>query len=411
MGTDYFGRDVMTRIVWGGRVSLSVAFLVVFYSLLVGVPIGLVSGFVGGRLDNVLMRIMDAFLTFPPLLLAVAIVGLLGPDLENVVIALGIVQVPVFARIVRGSTLSAREEVYIVAARALGASARRIVFSGILRNIVSPIVVQITIVFAGAIIAEASLSFLGLGSQPPAPSWGRDLSEARRYMGDAPWLIIGPILACMLCVLSVNFVGDGLRDSLDPRSWRAKATRKGRDPWSRSQVNPVNEIASGSGAGPEGSQSPHPVSHTDDGIVHAVGGVSFDLMPGRVLGIVGESGSGKSVTALSIMKLVVSPPGEVVADEITLDGEDILHIDEFHARRIRGSRIAMVFQDPMKSLNPVLTVGRQLTEALREHLGLSERAARERGGRAARASRHSRRRETGSATTPTSSRVECASGS
>ncbi len=226
MGTDYFGRDVMTRIVWGGRVSLSVAMLVVCYSLVVGVPIGLISGFVGGRLDNILMRVMDAFLTFPPLLLAVAIVGLLGPDLENVVIALGIVQVPVFARIVRGSTLSAREEVYIVAARALGASSLRIVFSGILRNIVSPIVVQVTIVFASAIVAEASLSFLGLGSQPPDPSWGRDLSEARRYMGDAPWLIVGPILACMLCVLSINFVGDGLRDSLDPRSWRAKT--KGR---------------------------------------------------------------------------------------------------------------------------------------------------------------------------------------
>ena len=122
----------------------------------------------------------------------------------------------------------------------------------------------------------------------------------------------------------------------------------------------------------------HTRFHTEDGIVHAVGGVSFDLMPGKVLGIVGESGSGKSVTALSVMKLVVSPPGEVAADEITLDGEDILHIDEAHARRIRGSRIAMVFQDPMKSLNPVLTIGRQLTEALREHLGLPERAARER---------------------------------
>ena len=237
MGTDYFGRDVMTRIAWGGRVSLSVAFLVVFYSLVVGVPIGLVSGFVGGRLDNVLMRIMDAFLTFPPLLLAVAIVGLLGPDLENVVIALGIVQIPVFARIVRGSTLSAREEVYIVAARALGASTARVIFSGILRNIVSPIVVQITIVFAGAIIAEASLSFLGLGSQPPDPSWGRDLSEARRYMGDAPWLIIGPILACMLCVLSINFVGDGLRDSLDPRSWRARTARR-RAPFVPERVAP-----------------------------------------------------------------------------------------------------------------------------------------------------------------------------
>ena len=122
----------------------------------------------------------------------------------------------------------------------------------------------------------------------------------------------------------------------------------------------------------------HTRFHTEDGIVHAVGGVSFNLMPGKVLGIVGESGSGKSVTALSVMKLVATPPGEVVADEVTLDGEDILHIDEAHARRIRGSRIAMVFQDPMKSLNPVLTIGRQLTEALREHLGLSDRAARER---------------------------------
>ena len=226
MGTDYFGRDVMTRVVWGGRVSLLVALLVVFYSLLTGVPIGLVSGFIGGKLDNVLMRIMDAFLTFPPLLLAVAIVGLLGPDLENVVIALAIVQIPVFARIVRGSTLSAREEVYIVAARALGASPLRIVFSGILRNIISPIVVQVTIVFAGAIVAEAAGGFLGLGSQPPDPSWGRDLSDARRYMGDAPWLLIGPILAIMLCVLGINFIGDGLRDSLDPRSWRAKTAKK-----------------------------------------------------------------------------------------------------------------------------------------------------------------------------------------
>jgi peptide/nickel transport system permease protein len=226
MGTDFFGRDIFTRVIWGGRVSLLVALMVVFYSVMVGVPIGLLSGFIGGKLDNVLMRVMDAFLTFPPLLLAVAIVGLMGPDLKNVVIALAIVQVPVFARIVRSSTLSAREEVYIVAARALGASPFRIVFSGILRNIVSPIVVQITIVFAGAIVAEASLSFLGLGSQPPDPSWGRDLSDARRYMSDAPWLLIGPILAIMMCVLSINFIGDGLRDSLDPRTWRARTAKK-----------------------------------------------------------------------------------------------------------------------------------------------------------------------------------------
>ena len=220
LGTDYFGRDVLTRILWGGRVSLTVGLLVVVYAVSFGVPIGLLAGFVGGRVDNVLMRLMDAFLTFPPLLLAVTIVGLLGPDLENVVIALGVVNIPIFARITRGSTLATREELYVTAARALGANPWRIVFSGILRNIISPIVVQVTIIFAHAVVAEASLSFLGLGAQPPDPSWGRDLAEARRYMGDAPWLLIGPTAAIMLAVLSINFVGDGLRDSLDPRTWR-----------------------------------------------------------------------------------------------------------------------------------------------------------------------------------------------
>ena len=224
-GTDHFGRDVLSRVMLGGQVSLAVGLIVVAIALAVGLPVGLAAGYLGGRADNALMRLMDAFLTFPPLLLALAIVGSLGPDIKNVMLALGIVNIPTFARIVRGSTLSTREEVYITAARALGVSPPGIVVRHILPNIVAPIVVQMTVTFSAAIISEASLSFLGLGAQPPTPSWGRDLNEGRRYLEDAPWLLGIPTLVIMLAVLSVNFIGDGLRDALDPRSWRERGKR------------------------------------------------------------------------------------------------------------------------------------------------------------------------------------------
>jgi peptide/nickel transport system permease protein len=222
LGTDYFGRDCLSRLLYGGRLSLTVGLLVVAFAFVLGVPVGLASGFIGGRFDNAVMRLMDAFLTFPPLLLAVAVVGLLGGSIQNVVLALGLVQAPVLARMVRGSTLSVREEVYIRAARALGAGPLRIMFTSILRNVMSSIVVQLTIVFSAAVVAEASLSFLGLGAPPPQPSWGRDLSDARNYLAAAPWMFLSPAGAIVLCVLSINFVGDGLRDSLDPRSWRPR---------------------------------------------------------------------------------------------------------------------------------------------------------------------------------------------
>jgi peptide/nickel transport system permease protein len=216
-GTDEIGRDVLTRVIWGSRASLLAGLVSIMLALALGVPIGLVSGYVEGILDATVMRLIDAMLAIPFLILAIALAAFLGPSLTNAMIAIGITQMPIFARLTRGQVLSVKHEDYVEAARAVGNPEYRIVLRHILPNIVPPVLVQATLATAAAIIAEASLSFLGLGQQPPNPSWGSMLNTAKNFMSQAPWMAIWPGLAIFSLVLSLNLVGDGLRDALDPR--------------------------------------------------------------------------------------------------------------------------------------------------------------------------------------------------
>lgn len=216
-GTDEIGRDVLSRIIWGTQASLMAGVISVSISLLIGVPIGLLAGFVGGAVDAIISRITDAFLACPFLILAIALAAFLGPSLTNAMVAIGISAAPIFVRLTRGQVIQIKVEDYVEAARSVGNPPWRIALVHILPNILPPLLVQATLAIAAAVIAEASLSFLGLGQQPPAPSWGSMLNTAKNYIEQAPWMAIWPGISIFLLVLSFNLFGDGLRDALDPR--------------------------------------------------------------------------------------------------------------------------------------------------------------------------------------------------
>lgn len=216
-GTDENGRDVLSRVIWGARASLLAGVVSVAIAMAAGVPIGMLAGFRGGWIDALISRFTDAMLACPFLILAIALAAFLGPALENAMIAIGISATPIFIRLARGATMAAKVEDYVEAARAIGNPRWRVAVRHILPNIVPPLLVQATLTIATAIIAEASLSFLGLGQQPPAPSWGSMLNTAQRFIEQAPWMAIFPGLSIVLVVLGFNLLGDGLRDAFDPR--------------------------------------------------------------------------------------------------------------------------------------------------------------------------------------------------
>jgi peptide/nickel transport system permease protein len=217
LGTDELGRDVLSRVIWGARASLLAGLVSVCISMLLGVPIGLLAGYVGGWTDGVISRLTDAMLAVPFLILAIALAAFLGPSLTNAMVAIGVSATPIFIRLTRAQVLTVKVEDYVEAARAVGNPHWRIALRHVLPNVLPPLIVQATLAIAAAVIAEASLSFLGLGQQPPAPSWGSMLNTAKNYVDNAPWMAIWPGLSIFLLVLSFNLLGDGLRDALDPR--------------------------------------------------------------------------------------------------------------------------------------------------------------------------------------------------
>jgi peptide/nickel transport system ATP-binding protein len=383
-GTDDLGRDILSRLIWGARISLRATFEIVGIAILFAVPIGLVAGFFRGMADAVIMRIMDAMFSFPPLILALTVAALLGGGLNQTAIAIAIVFIPSFVRLLRGEVIAVREENYVEAARSLGATSNRLIRRHIVPNVASPIIIQVSLSLGFALLTEAGLSYLGLGEQPPTPSWGSMLNEGYQFIFNTPWALIFPGLAIMLSVLSFNLVADGLRDSLGrerPKSsslaapdneGRLSALARLRGIAPRSARGTLPPVAAASKSEPLLAVKDLRIEFLTNGEwTPVVEEVNFTLERGKTLGLVGESGSGKTVSALAIMGLL-PPRGCRPGGAARFEGRNLMSVSPADFRQLRGNEIAMIFQEPMTSLNPAYTVGNQIAEQVRTHRNLSK---------------------------------------
>ena len=384
LGTDHVGRDIASRLMFGARYALLAGAEAVAVALVIGIPLGLVIGYFRGWVDAVVMRIVETVVAVPAIVMAMAIIAGLGTGLTKAMLAVGLVYSMVITRLTRAEVFAAREELYVDGAIASGASSARVMFRHVLPNVAPALIVQTTLLFAQAILAEAGLSFLGIGAGSDQASWGRMLRDAQLSIDRTIWPAIPPGLAVFTTVVAFNVFGDGLRDAF------AREARGGRigigDVQPRTDTSRGGESApSGAAPGPSSSSGlltvrdlsvAFPRPGTDDD-VDVVSQVDLDIGRGEVVALVGESGSGKSITALSIMGLVPDP-GRATASSITLDGSELVGMPFEQLSRIRGTEIGVIFQEPFAALNPAHTVGRQVAEPLRYHLGMSRADARAR---------------------------------
>jgi peptide/nickel transport system permease protein len=371
LGQDEYGRDVLSRLLWGARVSLSVALASSLIACVIGTALGVLGGFLRGVVELLTVRAMDVVLCFPPLLLALLVVTLLGPGASTLILVLSVLYLPGFARIAYAGVLSARSQDYVEAVRVLGASAPRIMLRTILPNVLGPVLVQVSLTCAAAIVLESGLSFLGLGVVPPAPSWGLMIRGARATMDQAPLLLLWPCLALTLTILAINALCDALQAVLDPRA--AGVRRRAIDRVLPGLLPPPAPAAAAAPAMLDVRGLTVAID-TPAGTIQPVRDVSLQARAGETLAVVGESGSGKSLTGLAVLGLL-PPAARVVAGQALVDGRDVLRLDEPALRRLRGGVAAIVFQDPLSSLNPVHRIGRQIAEGVRAHARLPARAA------------------------------------
>jgi peptide/nickel transport system permease protein len=332
LGTDDLGRDILSRLIWGGRISMRATFEIVGIALLFAVPLGLIAGFFRGAVDSLIMRAMDAMFSFPPLILALTVAALLGASVNDVAIAIAIVFIPSFVRVLRGQVIAVREENYIEAARSLGATSPRLIRRHVVPNVASPVIIQVALSLGYALLTEAGLNYLGIGEQPPTPSWGAMMNEGYAFIFTTPWALVFPGVIIMLTVLSFNLVADGLRDSLG----RERPASSG--PLGAGRDERVSRLARLRGISPRADRpSPTAPAATQNpdgsllsvknlGIEFLTNGQWFPVMEdatftvarGKTLGLVGESGSGKTVSALAVMGLreAAGPAGRPASRDV-----------------------------------------------------------------------------------------------